>query len=141
MLNDTYPGVRQFLRVPWAKAVITVGFGDCFPAACPQYVLSGISQWNMYAPASLLVNSGERLNQDAVAWSSAKDCLSWAVQTMADAHHHSLLPVALFVTGGGRVAGGIYIPSQLPSPWVHENIEAFGGNPENITVRDSTMWS
>lgn len=115
-----------------------------------------------------------------------------------DAHRGSKLPVALFVTGGGGVTGRIYIPSQLPSPWVSrsqenivvtinycvnifgsmanlklllhaantvfvfvdpksravnktslslldvraavewvpENIEAFGGNPENIMVRE-----
>ncbi|KAL3428953.1 alpha/beta-hydrolase [Aspergillus tetrazonus] len=167
MLNDTYPNVRQFLRIPHAKP----------PVACPQYVSSGSSQWNMYAPASLLVNLRENLNQGSVAWSSAEDCLSLAVWTPADVHRGSKLPVALFVTSGGGVTGGIYIPSQLPSPWVsrsqehivvtinyrvnifrnpksravnetslslldvraavewvHENIEAFGGNPENIML-------
>ncbi|KAL4820013.1 carboxylesterase, type B [Aspergillus spinulosporus] len=181
-----------FLRIPYAKPPV----GDLrwlppqkpdkskrrydstrYGPACPQYVASGNSQWNMYALASLLVNLGESLNQGAVAWSSAEDCLSLAVWTPADAHRASKLPVALFVTGGGGVTGGIYIPSQLPSPWVsrsqehivvtinyrvnifgnpksralnetslslldvraavewvHENIEPFGGNPENIML-------
>jgi acetyl esterase/lipase len=96
--------------------LIDISISSCL--ACPQYVAPGSSQWNMYAPASLLVNLGENLDHGAVAWSSAEDCLSLAVWTPADAHRASKFPVALFVTGGGGVTGGINIPSQLPSPWV-----------------------
>lgn len=67
--------------------------------ACPQYVSSRSSQWNEYEPPSLLANIGEPLNEGAVAWSSAEDCLSLAVWTPASANASSKLPVALFVTG------------------------------------------
>lgn len=77
----------------------------------------------MYAPASLLLNLGENLDQGAVAWSSSEDCLSLAVWSPAGVDRTSKLPVALFVTGGGGVTGGIYIPSQLPSPWVSRSQE------------------
>ncbi|GKZ29543.1 hypothetical protein AbraIFM66950_005380 [Aspergillus brasiliensis] len=158
MLNDTYPNVRQFLRIPYA-----------------QYVASGESIWAQYAPPSLLLNIGESTNQGSTAWSSSEDCLSLAVWTPAFANKSSNLPVALFVTGGGGVTGGIDIPLQLPSNWVSnsqehivvtinyrvnifgnpkskaleetsltlldvraavewvaDNIRAFGGNPDNI---------
>ncbi|CAK38419.1 alpha/beta-hydrolase [Aspergillus phoenicis ATCC 13157] len=193
MLNDTYPDVRQFLRVPYAKPPI----GDLrwlpphrldnssrtydstfYGPACPQYVPAESDFWNEYEPENLLLNVGERLNQGSTAWSSSEDCLSLAVWTPSYANETSKLPVALFVTGGGGITGGINIPSQLPSAWVsrsqehivvtinyrvnifgnpksralndtsltlmdvraavewvYENIEAFGGNPENIMVR------
>ncbi|OJJ42333.1 hypothetical protein ASPZODRAFT_77033 [Penicilliopsis zonata CBS 506.65] len=191
-LNDTYPDVRQFLRVPFAKPPI----GDLrwlppqpldksskridstrFGPACPQYVATSDALWSEYEPPSLLLNIGEADNQGAVAWSSAEDCLSLAVWTPAYANKTSSLPVALFVTGGGGVSGGIEVPSQLPSnwvsrtqehivvtinyrlnifgnpkskaldetslslldvraavEWVYENIEAFGGDKENIML-------
>lgn len=81
------------------------------------------TMWNKYSPPNLLVNLGENLNQGAVAWSTSEDCLSLAVWTPSYANRTSKLPVALFVTGGGGVTGGIEIPSQLPSPWVSRSQE------------------
>lgn len=91
--------------------------------ACPQYVSGASSNWDKYAPPNLLVNLGEDLNQGAVAWSSAEDCLSLAVWTPASVNKTSKLPVALFVTGGGGVTGGIDIPSQVPEQWVSRSEE------------------
>ncbi|GAT22659.1 para-nitrobenzyl esterase [Aspergillus luchuensis] len=138
MLNDTYPDVRQFLRVPYAQPPV----GDLrwlppqklansskridstrFGPACPQYVASGSSMWAEYAPTSLLLSVGEAPNQGSTAWSSSEDCLSLAVWTPAFANKTSNLPVALFVTGGGGVTGGIEVPSQLPSNWVSNSQE------------------
>ncbi|KAL4733148.1 Alpha/Beta hydrolase protein [Aspergillus similis] len=138
MLNDTYPNVRQFLRVPYAQPPV----GDLrwlppqrlpdssrridstrYGPACPQYVSSSNSMWAKYEPSSLLLNIGEADNQGSTAWSSAEDCLSLAVWTPAYANWTSNLPVALFVTGGGGVTGGIAVPSQLPSNWVSNSQE------------------
>ncbi|OJJ42440.1 hypothetical protein ASPZODRAFT_105113 [Penicilliopsis zonata CBS 506.65] len=192
MLNDSYPDVRQFLRIPFAQPPI----GDLrwmppqkplpsnkridssrYGPACPQYVVSTGTIWTEWAPSDALLNLGESQVEGAVAWSSDEDCLSLAVWTPADADRHSKLPVALFVTGGGGTQGGIWTPSQLPSPWVsrsqehivvtinyrvnifgnpksraldetslslldvraavewvYENIEAFGGDGENIML-------
>ncbi|GKZ49030.1 hypothetical protein AbraIFM66951_001280 [Aspergillus brasiliensis] len=113
MLNDTYPNVRQFLRIPYAQT----------RHAMDLYVASGESIWAQYAPPSLLLNIGESTNQGSTAWSSSEDCLSLAVWTPAFANKSSNLPVALFVTGGGGVTGGIDIPLQLPSNWVSNSQE------------------
>ncbi|KAL3479825.1 Alpha/Beta hydrolase protein [Aspergillus californicus] len=164
MLNDTYPNVRQFLRIPYAQPPV----GDLrwlpphkpgrskkrydstrFGPACPQYVSGKSSNWNEYAPPSLLYSLGENLNQGAVAWSTAEDCLSLAVWTPADAGPSSKLPVALFVTGGGGVTGGINVPSQLPSPWVSRSQEHIVvtinyrvnifGNPKSRALNDTSL--
>lgn len=79
--------------------------------------------WNEYEPENLLLSVGERLNQGSTAWSSSEDCLSLAVWTPSYANETSKLPVALFVTGGGGITGGINIPSQLPSAWVSRSQE------------------
>ncbi|KAF3403509.1 Acetylcholinesterase [Penicillium rolfsii] len=190
MLNDTYPNVRQFLRVPFAQPPV----GDLrwmppqklpfssrkydatiYGPACPQYVQREDSFWKDYEPASFVVNPGENLTQGSVAWSTAEDCLSIAIWTPASANKTSKLPVTLFATGGAGVEGGIWIPAHMPTQWVsrsqehiaialnyrvnifgnpksralketslslldvraavewiHENIEAFGGDPDNI---------
>lgn len=79
--------------------------------------------WSEYEPTSLLLSVGEADNQGSVAWSSAEDCLSLAIWTPSYADVLSKLPVALFVTGGGGVTGGIEVPSQLPSQWISRSQE------------------
>ncbi|RMY56828.1 hypothetical protein D0865_03439 [Hortaea werneckii] len=133
-------------------------------ADCAQYVPAGETFWNQHAPTNQVSSLGQRLDDDQVSWSSSEDCLNFAIWTPAYANSTSRLPVAIFVSGGGMVTGGIDIPSQLPtnwrtSPtddsqdpiakalngtsfqlqdvraaveWVYENIEAFGGDPDNI---------
>ncbi|KAL4803121.1 carboxylesterase, type B [Aspergillus unguis] len=138
LFNETYPNVRQFLRVPFAKPPV----GDLrwlppqsleksskridstrYGPACPQYVPTAETSFNQYAPADLLNNLGESLNQGAVAWASAEDCLSLAIWTPANATDISKLPVALFVTGGHGLTGGIDIPTQVPEEWVARSQE------------------
>ncbi|RAH42132.1 carboxylesterase, type B [Aspergillus brunneoviolaceus CBS 621.78] len=138
MLNDTYPDVRQFLLVPYAQPPV----GDLrwlppqklkktnrkfdstrYGPACPQYVSTYDSIWTEYSPTALLYNLGETRTQGSTAWSTAEDCLSLAIWTPASANRRSNLPVALFVTGGGGVTGGIAIPSQLPPHWVSRSQE------------------
>lgn len=135
--SETFDGCRRKSQKSRAESTTPHGTAQvcCFPRhlisgasanrrlACPQYVSGESSMWNEYAPPNLLVSLGEDLNQGAVAWSSAEDCLSLAVWTPSYANHTSKLPVALFVTGGGGITGGIEIPSQLPSPWVSRSQE------------------
>lgn len=82
-----------------------------------------MSFWNEYEPTNQVSSPGENLIQGAVSWASAEDCLTLAVWTPAYANETSNLPVALFVTGGGMVTGGINIPSQLPANWVARSQE------------------
>ncbi|KAM6506281.1 hypothetical protein FSOLCH5_014468 [Fusarium solani] len=136
MYNDTYPNVRQFLRIPFAQPPI----GDLRfepPQKLPRSSkffdsthlgpeLLGYSQhvfWNQYAPPNPLMSLGERRDQGAVAWSSSEDCLTLAVWTPSYANKSSQLPVALFVTGGGGLIGGINVPSPLPEQWVSRSQE------------------
>ncbi|PYH85809.1 alpha/beta-hydrolase [Aspergillus uvarum CBS 121591] len=164
MLNDTYPNVRQFLRVPYAqpptgdlrwlppqrlahssKRIDSTRFGP----ACPQYVAAGESMWAQYEPPNLLLSVGESDNQGSVAWSSSEDCLSLAIWTPAYANETSQLPVALFVTGGGGTTGGIAIPSQLPSNWVANSQEHIVvtinyranifGNPKSKALKETSL--
>lgn len=77
----------------------------------------------MYQPPNPVINIGEPSNAGATAWSSAEDCLTLAIWTPSFANKTSKLPVALFVTGGGGVTGGIDIASQLPTNWVSRSQE------------------
>ncbi|KAJ5274040.1 alpha/beta-hydrolase [Penicillium angulare] len=164
MLNDTYPNVRQFLRVPFAKPPISdlrwmppnkqersskKIDSTFFGPACPQYVPSAWSIWNAYQPANLLISIGENLNQSSTAWSTAEDCLSLAVWTPAYANKTSTLPVSLFITGGGGITGGIDIASQIPTPWVSRTQEHIAisinyrvnifGNPKSRALNETSL--
>ncbi|WKT45387.1 Alpha/Beta hydrolase fold [Fusarium oxysporum f. sp. vasinfectum] len=164
MYNDTYPNVRQFLRIPFAQPPVgdlrweppkklshssKVYDSTRFGPACPQYVSSSHVFWNKYAPPNPLLSLGERRDQGAVAWSSDEDCLSLAVWTPSYANKSSQLPVALFVTGGGGLIGGITVPSQLPEQWVSRSQEHIVvtinyrvnifGNPKSRAVRETSL--
>ncbi|KAM6518967.1 hypothetical protein FALCPG4_012629 [Fusarium falciforme] len=164
MYNDTYPNVRQFLRIPFAQPPI----GDLrfeppqklprssklfdsthIGPACPQYVSSQHVFWNQYAPLNPLMSLGERRDQGAVAWSSSEDCLTLAVWTPSYANKSSQLPVALFITGGGGLIGGINVPSQLPEQWVSRSQEHIVvtinyrvnifGNPKSRALKETSL--
>ncbi|KAI4600026.1 hypothetical protein KJ359_001127 [Pestalotiopsis sp. 9143b] len=132
MLNDTYPDVRQFLRVPYA-----------------QFVSGVASLWNMYQPPNTVINIGEPTNAGAIAWSTAEDCLSLGIWTPSYANETSKLPVAVYVTGGGGVTGGINIASQLPTNWVSRSQEhivvtmnyrvGILGNPKSRAVDETSL--
>ncbi|KUJ12216.1 carboxylesterase, type B [Mollisia scopiformis] len=192
-LNDTYPDVRQFKYIPYAKPPVDdkrwtspealdnssrIYDSTVFGPSCPQYVSAIPTVWALNITGNLIVNYGESLLAGLVAQNSAEDCLTLAVWTPASATPNSKLPVIHFLTGGGDVTGGINIPTQMPANWVHrsqshivvkmnyrvnifgypnarglngntnfalqdqrkavewvaENIAAFGGDPEKITL-------
>ncbi|KAK6209440.1 hypothetical protein LQW54_006293 [Pestalotiopsis sp. IQ-011] len=132
MLNDTDPDVRHFLRVPYA-----------------QFVSGTASLWNMYQPPNTVINIGEHTNAGAIAWSTAEDCLSLGIWTPSYANETSKLPVAVCVTGGGGLTGGINIASQLPTNWVSRSQEhivvtmnyrvGILGNPESRAVDETSL--
>ncbi|KAK9772574.1 putative Carboxylesterase type B domain-containing protein [Seiridium cardinale] len=117
--------------------------------ACPQFVSGSSSLWNMYQPPNPVINIGEPSNAGAIAWSSAEDCLSLAIWTPSYANETSKLPVALFVTGGGGVTGGINIASQLPTNWVSRSQEHIVvtinyrvnifGNPKSRALNETSL--
>ncbi|KAK4893003.1 hypothetical protein LTR27_008540 [Elasticomyces elasticus] len=180
-LNDTYPDVRHFKWIPYAKPPVgnkrwtapepvdnssTLYESTTFGPACSQYVSAIPTAWWLNITGNLIVNYGEALNAGLVAQNSAEDCLSLAIWTPANATAEAKLP------------GGINIPTQMPADWVHRtqkhivvtmnyrvnifsypnarglngssnfaiqdqraavewvsrNIEAFGGDPDQLTL-------
>ncbi|KAJ5621982.1 alpha/beta-hydrolase [Penicillium herquei] len=152
-LNDTYPdpptGDLRWLPaqkpLPSKKKIDSTFYGP----ACTQYVSSMSTMWSEYEPTNLLINLGESLDQGSTAWSTAEDCLSLAVWTPAYANKTSKLPVALFVTGGGGVTGGIDVPSQMPPQWISRSQEHIVitinyrvnifGNPKSRALNETSL--
>lgn len=135
-LNDTYPDVRHFKWIPYAKPPVghkrwtppealdnssSVHESTTFGPACSQYVSAIPTVWALNITGNLVVNYGESLLAGQVAQNSAEDCLSLAIWTPANATADSKLPVIIFTTGGGDVTGGINIPTQIPANWVHRS--------------------
>ncbi|KAJ3751317.1 Alpha/Beta hydrolase protein [Lentinula detonsa] len=135
-LNDTYPDVRHFKYIPYAKPPVgsrrwasperlenssEVIQSTVFGPACGQYVTAVPSAWALNITGNLVVNYGESLLAGEVGQNSAEDCLTLAIWTPANATPESNLPVIHFLTGGGDVTGGVNIPTQLPANWVHRS--------------------
>ncbi|KIK65792.1 hypothetical protein GYMLUDRAFT_38279 [Collybiopsis luxurians FD-317 M1] len=135
-LNDTYPDVRHFKYVPYAKPPVgsrrwtsperldnssDIIDSTVFGPSCSQYVSAIPTVWALNITGNLIVNYGESLLAGQVAQNSAEDCLTLAIWTPANASPNSKLPVIHFFTGGGDVTGGINIPTQLPAHWVHRS--------------------
>ncbi|KAF5385556.1 hypothetical protein D9757_006740 [Collybiopsis confluens] len=135
-LNDTYPDVRQFKYVPYAKPPVgpkrwtspepldnsaSIIDSTVFGPACSQYVSSLPSIYSLNVTGANILNYGESPTAGQVARDSAEDCLSLAIWTPSGATPTSNLPVIHFFTGGGDVNGGTNIPAQLPSHWVHRS--------------------
>ncbi|KAK6854336.1 hypothetical protein PG995_009429 [Apiospora arundinis] len=142
--NDTYPDVRQFKYIPYAKPPVgplrwaspehlddsgEVIDSTTYGPSCPQYVSAIPAVWGLNITGNLIVNYGQSLFDGRAAQNSAEDCLSLAIWTPANASSNNadddgkkqLLPVVIYFTGGGDQTGGINIPTQLPSQWVHRS--------------------
>ncbi|KAF3763189.1 alpha/beta-hydrolase [Cryphonectria parasitica EP155] len=140
-LNDTFPDVRQFKYIPYAKpptgsrrwappspldSSSEIIDSTVFGPACAQYVSAIPTAWALNITGNLVVNYGESLLAGQLAQNSAEDCLSLAIWTPANATAESRLPVLHFLTGGGDVTGGVNIPTQLPPSLVSRSQEAGG---------------
>ncbi|KAK8023079.1 hypothetical protein PG991_006960 [Apiospora marii] len=148
--NDTYPDVRQFKYIPYAKTLTDlilkppvgplrwtspkrlddsdeVVDSTTYGPSCPQYVSAISAVWGLNITGNLIVNYGQSLFDGRAAQNSAEDCLSLAIWTPANASNSGaddkdkLLPVVIYLTGGGDQTGGVNIPTQLPSQWVHRS--------------------
>ncbi|KAK8097972.1 carboxylesterase [Apiospora kogelbergensis] len=135
--NDTYPDVRQFKYIPYAKPPIgplrwaspkhlddssEVIDSTTYGPSCAQYVSAIPAVWGLNITGNLIVNYGQSLFDGRAAQNSAEDCLSLAIWTPKNvssggAADGDLLPVVIYFTG----TGGVNIPTQLPSQWVHRS--------------------
>ncbi|CAK7234938.1 hypothetical protein SCUCBS95973_009102 [Sporothrix curviconia] len=135
-LNDTYPDVRQFKYVPYAKAPVgkrrwappspldsssDVIASSAFGPVCPQFVSKIPTAWALNITGNLVESYGESLTAGYAQQNSAEDCLSLAIWTPANATRDSGLPVLIFTSGGGDVTGGVDIPTQMPANFVHRS--------------------
>ncbi|KAM0720890.1 hypothetical protein Q7P37_003175 [Cladosporium fusiforme] len=135
-LNDTYPDVKQFKWIPYAKPPVgpkrwtppekleddsTTFDSTVYGPACPQYVSAIPTAWNLNITGNLVRNYGQSLTAGEVAQNSAEDCLSLAIWAPANATSASKLPCIVYLTGGGDVTGGVDIPTQLPANLVHRS--------------------
>lgn len=124
-VNSSYPGVRQFLGIPFAQPPLgALRFeppeaiqnpnahvnATATPHACPQIPKSNGSVFAMSAPE--FFNSQE--------WN--EDCLSlsiWAPQNMSD----EKLPVVIWIHGQGLQQGSSSVPYQQPPAWIQRSQE------------------
>lgn len=125
MINGTTPDVRQYLNIPYAepplgklrflppkplkqpnKTIISTALGP----ACPQ--IPGIS-------ASI---DSEVVTQFEFSGPTAEDCLSLAIWApLYIPKKESLLPVFIYLFGGGYTTGGIDVEYQIPAQWVQRS--------------------
>ncbi len=133
IINGTAPNVRQFLNIPYSippvgdrrwlpPAAVTTNSSahiDAteYPPSCPQYVSKVRSVYNSDVTQYQIADGTESSIAGAFAETSSEDCLSLAIWTPSG-QNATNLPVAIFMTGGGFVTGGINIPYQLPYHWV-----------------------
>lgn len=146
LINQTYPNVRQFLGVPFAQppvgslrweppqalppsAADQEVFATQLPVSCPQ-ILNPIS-------ASIYVRDVLQFNLQGlnVTGATSEDCLTLSVWAPTNGSHgrenqtrnaqrsnkteeHDLLPVIVFIYGGGFSTGGVDVPYQIPTQWV-----------------------
>ncbi|KAJ5717924.1 hypothetical protein N7488_003570 [Penicillium malachiteum] len=120
LINGTTPSVRQFLNVPYAKPPLdelrflppeplsqrneTV-VSNSLGAACPQIPSTGASI------------DTEVVTQLDFNGTTAEDCLSLAI--WAPVHRKKdLVPVFIYLFGGGYTTGGIDVAYQIPAQWV-----------------------
>ena len=119
-INETVPGVRAFLGVPFARPPVgelrflpPVPLNDSsrvvnatqFSASCSQFEGSGASAYN-------------RDVREFVIWGpTGEDCLTLSIWAPVTATNESL-PVFIWIYGGGYVTGGSNVPYQNPSKWV-----------------------
>ncbi|OCL09500.1 para-nitrobenzyl esterase [Glonium stellatum] len=127
LINGTTPNVAQFLGVPYAEPPIgdlrwlpaipksKVGSIDAtaFGPNCPQYDTSIPSVYEVDTRQFLIPSN-----------STSEDCLFaniWAPYNYNKENDKILLPVIVWIYGGGFQTGGGNIEYQIPSQWVERS--------------------
>ncbi|KAK9312627.1 Alpha/Beta hydrolase protein [Lipomyces starkeyi] len=122
IINGTTPDVRQFLGVPFAQAPV----GDLrwmppvavpsesssryidaskFSMSCSQYESTIPSVYNKF------------VREFFIQGPSGEDCLTLSIWAPAR-DSHKLLPVFIYIYGGGLQTGGSSVPYQDPAQWI-----------------------
>jgi len=137
-IDQNFTNVRKWLDIPygvstsgrnrWMPPVPVPMSSESYdstnyPPSCPQFVSAVPAIWNQQIP-QYLVNWGAPNNTAGIsAPFASEDCLKLAIWTPANATSESLLPVAMFWTGGGFQTNGIDLPGQIPTRWVSRSQE------------------
>lgn len=131
-VDPSSPHVRQFLGIPFAQPPVGSLRWEppqSLPAsAAKQYINatqlppSCMQQLNPNS-ASVYVDDVLQFNLQGLNHTGdiSEDCLTlsvWTPTNQANRHRKKLLPVEIFIYGGGFVNGGQNVPYQLPPQWV-----------------------
>ena len=133
LINDDYKDVREFRNIPYAQSPTGKRrwlppqalppsddhhYSYRFPPPCAQYLTKNFSIWRPENSDYFIDVNGQSFIAGAQAQTSSEDCLSMAVWTPANATADEKLPVAVFLSGGDFMVGGITINYQMPAPFV-----------------------
>lgn len=131
-INESTPNVRQFRGIPFAQPPVgqlrwlppqslapTAALNDIHATtwgpSCPQIIATSASIWTVDTP------------QFDVTGTLSEDCLSlsvYAPQKLADTDNgDGLLPVMVWMYGGGMITGGQQVLYFDPSHWIQRTPE------------------
>lgn len=120
--NQSAPNVRQFLGLPFAQPPV----GDLrFAPPLPAKLRSGTLNATAFAPSCMQKFSSSQtiytqvVPEFLIEGSQSEDCLYlnvWAPEVKAS--EKSLLPVLLYIPGGGFTSGGANSIYKFPDQWI-----------------------
>ncbi|KAK9413511.1 putative Carboxylic ester hydrolase [Seiridium unicorne] len=126
-----YPGVRQFLGIPYGQNPTgSLRFMPPKPAGNFNYVEATEippSCMQFLNPASATIYTRDVLQFNLGGLNEtgnvAEDCLKLSVWTPSEAslEKSGKVPVLIFIFGGGLQTGGIDVPYQIPTQWVQRS--------------------
>jgi carboxylesterase type B len=123
-VNATTPSVQQFLSIPFAQPPIgSLRWAppqklDSIPDVIDATVLGPSCPQGLSNGSSLYTKDVLQFNIDG---SVSEDCLALSVWTPRTVPRNQLLPVLVFIYGGGFSTGGMNVPYQIPAQWVQRS--------------------
>ncbi|KAK0636833.1 alpha/beta-hydrolase [Bombardia bombarda] len=125
-IDNSTSSVRQFLGIPYGQPPIgalrfaspqpATNFGSReateLPPSCMQFL--------QMHPSTVYTQDVNQFNLQGlnVTGNTSEDCLTLSVWTPTHRNRTSLLPVVIFIYGGGFATGGQDVPYQNPAQWV-----------------------